>query len=77
MVLSERPDILAIEIGVGHSERQHAWLRKFLAQVRERLTNSVYIIIALTAPEKLAFGGDLLFENETDMDVLLNLFVYL
>lgn len=66
VVLANRPGALIIEIGVQHSERTHAWLRNFLAQIRERFGREIYIILALLAPEKLLFAGDVLFQNEDD-----------
>ncbi|MBX7145530.1 MAG: sigma 54-interacting transcriptional regulator [Oligoflexia bacterium] len=65
--LAARPDIAILEIGFYHTDRQQAALRRLLAQVRERLGNQVYIVIALMAPEKLFFGGDLLFLDEESL----------
>ncbi|MBX7139304.1 MAG: sigma 54-interacting transcriptional regulator [Oligoflexia bacterium] len=67
VVVTARPNLIFTEIGLQHSERQHALLRKFLEQLRERQGNAVHVAAVLAAPEKFAFGGDLLFANELDL----------
>ena len=62
-IISEHPNVLIIDIGPQHNDRLHAWMRSFLAQVRERFNHDIYIAVALTAPEKFGYGGDLLFES--------------
>ena len=67
-VLAQRPNAIILELGFQYSDRTHAWARSFLSQLRERFENEVYVIVALTAPEKLMFGGDFLFANEDDLE---------
>lgn len=65
-IISSRPDSLIIEVGINHSSRDQLILRELLSQTRERFGSSIYITVALMAPEKLFFGGDLLFlDNES------------
>ncbi len=66
IVVSSRPNMLFLEIGINYSDRQHAQLRRFLAQMRERFGHEVYTCVVLAASDRFAFGGDLLFENETE-----------
>lgn len=67
VLLSQRPTMVIVEIGVQYTERKHAWLRGFLAQLRERFGNEIYVAIALLSPWHLAFGGDLLFQDDHDL----------
>ncbi len=64
IALSERPNIIIAEIGIGHQEKNHNWLRQFLTQLRERFSQECYICLAVTACEKLMYAGDLLFSEE-------------
>ncbi len=66
-IFSDRPSLLLIEIGLRTTRRDVTWLRGFLSQVRERLGENIYIMLALTAPEKFVFGGTLLFEDEESL----------
>lgn len=66
-VLENHPDILVVEIGLGYNKTTHSWMRSFLTQVRERFSNNICIILALLAPERLFFAGDLLFANPTQL----------
>lgn len=67
MILTERPNAILLEIGISHSDKQQVWIRRLLTQVRERLGNEVYVMVALLSCEKLAFAGDLLFENQDNL----------
>lgn len=60
-IVTHRPQCIFIEIGRYHSEKLQASLRRFLEQLRERSGAEVFVTAVLMAPEKLAFGGDLLF----------------
>ncbi|MBN8550779.1 MAG: sigma-54-dependent Fis family transcriptional regulator [Deltaproteobacteria bacterium] len=61
LVVTHRPQCLILEIGLYHGEKLHTALRKFLQQLRERSGDEVFVTAALMAPEKLSYGGDLLF----------------
>lgn len=61
LVVTHRPQCLIVEIGLYHGEKMHLALRKFLLQLRERSGDEVFVVAALMAPEKLSYGGDLLF----------------
>ncbi len=63
-LVAERPEILIIDIGLHTAARDYVWLRSFLGQVRERYGKGVYTILAITTPEKLAFGGLLLLTED-------------
>ncbi|MCB0309783.1 MAG: sigma 54-interacting transcriptional regulator [Bdellovibrionales bacterium] len=67
LIVTARPNLIIVEIGLHHSERQQVALRRLLGQVRERYGDQVYICIAITASEKFYFGGDLLFGNDLDL----------
>ena len=67
MLIGARPNLLIIDIGLQHSERVHRALRQFLARMRERYKRETYVCLVLSAPEKIAYGGDLLFANEFDL----------
>jgi len=62
--ISLRPNCVIVEIGLTHSAREQNILRELLHSLRERYGKEIYITIALTAPQKLLFGGDLLFASE-------------
>lgn len=66
LLLTHRPNILLLEIGFHYSEKNHVAARKLLEQVRERYSTGIYIIVALSAPERFFFGGDLLFASENE-----------
>lgn len=66
-IVTERPDCLIVEIGPHHNPRTQAVIRRLLTHVRERLGSSVYIVLALMSPEKLFFGGDLLFQEDNSL----------
>ncbi|MDC0357521.1 sigma 54-interacting transcriptional regulator [Oligoflexia bacterium] len=68
LILTNKPNVLIVEIGFQHSERLHALLRDLLAQLRERFGDSILVAVALTAPDKFFFGGDLLFLSEETLD---------
>jgi DNA-binding NtrC family response regulator len=63
LILTHRPQLLLVEIGLHYNERLHSSLRRVLAQTRERLGGEITIAAVLNASEKLWFGGDLLFED--------------
>ena len=67
-IISTKPNCLLIEIGLNHSSREQVILRELLRTVRERYKNSIFIALALMAPEKLYFGGDLLFEDDASSE---------
>lgn len=63
LVLTHRPRLLIVEVGLHYNDRLHSFLRRVLAQIRERFGSEVTIAAALQASEKLWFGGDLLFQD--------------
>ncbi|MCB0347021.1 MAG: sigma-54-dependent Fis family transcriptional regulator [Bdellovibrionales bacterium] len=65
VIFAERPSVLVVDIGHKTSTDDLAWLRTLLGQVRERFKEEIYTILAITTPEKLAFGGMLLFADES------------
>lgn len=67
LVLAERPSVLLVDIGLRTTRRDVAWLRGFLSHIRERFQDNIYIILAITAPEKFVFGGTLLFKDEISL----------
>lgn len=67
LVLTHRPQLLLVEIGLHYNERQHSFLRRVLAQSRDRLGSDISIVGVLNASEKLWFGGDLLFTDGDDL----------
>lgn len=67
-ILTDRPNLVVIEVGLKHSDRDQLWAKRLITQVRERFGVEVYIVIALTSSEKLLYGGDLLFQDETSLE---------
>jgi len=67
LLVTARPHLVFIEIGVQHNDRAQALTRKLLAQARERFTDEICVCVVLNSPEKLAYGGDLLFENDSSL----------
>ncbi len=67
-ILSNRPSVLLFEIGLRYSDRAHVQLREILRELRTRYKKEVYVIVALSDPAKLFFGGDLLFADEHDLN---------
>lgn len=64
--LSERPEICFFEIGPLHSEAAQAVLRQTLESLRDRLKDTgMHLCIALTAPERSFYAGDLLFKDDS------------
>jgi len=61
--LSGRAEIVLIEIGLRHHASIQQGVRLLLKQIRERFETAPIIVLALSAPERLGFGGDLLFEE--------------
>lgn len=66
-LLESRPDMVLLEIGLNHNKTDQAWTRSFLTQIRERFGHDICVILALLAPERLFFGGDLLFSDPTEL----------
>lgn len=67
IILTNRPNVVVIEIGLQYSEKTHTAARRLLEQLRERLAREIYVIAALTAPEKLLYAGDLLFLSDNEL----------
>ena len=65
LLLSRRPNALLVEIGLHYSEREHAWVRQLLTQLRTRLGSELYVIAALLSSAHFGYGGDLLFEENS------------
>jgi len=64
-VLSQHPNVLIIAINQHHSDKDQAYLRKLLEQVRLRFKQEIYIIITLLAPQTFFYAGDLLFQEHS------------
>lgn len=67
VLFSERPEVLVVDVGLRTTRRDFTWLKGFLEQVRDRFTHQIYIILAVTTPEKMVFGGSLLFKDEVSL----------
>ncbi len=67
LIFAERPEILVVDIGHRTTRRDLTWLHGFLDQVRDRFQKNIYIILAVTTPEKFVFAGSLLFREETSL----------
>lgn len=68
IILARRPHIIVLEVGISSSEQTQRQLRELVEQLRERFDRSVYVVLALTAPERLLYSGDLLFSREEGLD---------
>lgn len=67
-ILAHKPNCIVLEIGIQHNQKEHALIKDFLSQLRDRFKQDIYVVVALMAPDKLLFGGDLLFVNDKDME---------
>jgi transcriptional regulator with AAA-type ATPase domain len=67
-IISTKPNCIIVEIGLHHSTREQVILRELLRTIRERYKNTIFVTLALMAPEKLYFGGDLLFEDDASSE---------
>lgn len=67
-VLEQHPHLLIVEIGRHHGDTNHNALRQLLTSVRQRFGHQTFVALALTAPERLFFGGDLLFAPSPSLD---------
>lgn len=78
-VISSHPECIILDIGHNHSDKLHYWMRQFLGNLRERFKQEIFVIATLSAPEKLAFGGDLLFAEAPSLEPsgFLNSFIAL
>jgi len=68
IIVGHHPDVILFDVGRTHDERVHKRVRQFLEQLRERFEKTPYVIAALTAPSRLAFGGDLLFRSMDSLE---------
>lgn len=68
LIFTEKPDVLIVDVGLRTAAQDLSWLRQLLQQVRQRFGNQLYIILALSASEKFALGGSLLFKNELTLE---------
>lgn len=66
-ILTQKPNVLLFEVGYLHNEAEHKALRATLESIRERCKEEIYIIPAVTRPEKLYYAGDLLFKDDTSL----------
>ena len=62
--LSERPQVIILDINPQTNRRDLAWLRAALTHLRDRLKDSTYIILSCTSPERFVLAGDLLFADD-------------
>lgn len=67
LVVSERPELLVMEIGISHSPAYHQRLKNLCEQVRGRRDKGIMTVAALMSPESLAYGGDLLFKEDESL----------
>ena len=65
LVLSTRPHVLIIEVGLRLTSDDFLWLHALLKDLRERFKRTMYIIAAVTAPQKMLYAGNLLFADNT------------
>lgn len=68
VILTERPQILVVDVGLKTSRREITWLRDLLSQIRNRYEKNIYIILAITASEKFVYGGDLIFQDSESLE---------
>ncbi len=70
-LMSERPDLLLIDIGLSTTPSDVEWLREVLAFARNRIGDSLHIVLAATASERFFYVGDLLFEHDAPVTASL------
>ncbi len=66
LVLSHRPNVLVVEVGLSSSAGDVNWLRTLLEELRERDSN-LYVAVAITSAHKFALAGSLLFADEESL----------
>ena len=66
-VIETRPDMLLMDMGFKITTSDAIWLRQLLTELRERFGKSLYIVVAVTSPEKFVFAGDLLFADQESL----------
>ncbi|MFN8392106.1 MAG: sigma 54-interacting transcriptional regulator [Bdellovibrionota bacterium] len=64
LAIAHRPNALLVDIGFRTSASELEWLRSLLIQLRERFGRDIYLMVAVTTPEKFVSGGTLLFHDE-------------
>lgn len=63
-LMSERPDMLLVDVGISTTPADIEWLREVLAFARSRIGDSLHLSLAATAPERFFYVGDLLLRND-------------
>jgi transcriptional regulator with AAA-type ATPase domain len=63
LILSEKPEIIVVDVGINTSNEDVKSIRSLLEQCRERFNRDLHIILAITAPEKFAIAGNLFFKE--------------
>ena len=63
ITLSEKPELLVIEISRKTSKEDIEWIREELNEIRDRLKGSVYIVLALTSSETFTLAGSLILSS--------------
>jgi len=67
-VIASKPNCLFVELNLNHSSKTQAWLKEFLRSVKDRFKQNTHVTVVLTAPERLIYGGDLLFQDDVSLD---------
>jgi len=67
LVLEKRPDVFLTDVGFRTTKTDVSWLRSLLGQFRERFGKDLYIVLAITTPNRFVSGGTLLFADETSL----------
>jgi transcriptional regulator with AAA-type ATPase domain len=67
LCLSLRPDILLVEVGLRSTAQDVFWLKTRLIELRQRFGRRLYIILAVSSPERCFLAGSLLFAEDTSL----------
>lgn len=67
LLLSNKPELLIIEIGISHNDSLHAEIAKLLTDARSRFGTEIALTLALTSPSYLTAGGDFLFQDQQSL----------
>lgn len=66
-VLSERPQLLFVDMPAHASQMDLLWLRATLRQIRERFEKQIMIALVVGSPQRFRYAGDLLFEEKDSL----------
>ena len=71
-LMSERPEVLVVDVGLATTPADVDWLREVLGFARSRMGSSLHIALAGTAPERFYYVGELLLPSDLSAAALID-----